>query len=63
MQVNIERYKIRNVCTRKNHNLSVLETLPIFKEYFTNVVAEWTKPWDSTVGDQGFESRVEVNAR
>ena len=29
----------------------------------TNAVAEWIKPWDSALGDQGLESRVEVNAR
>ena len=29
----------------------------------TNAVADWIKLWDSTLGDQAFESRVEVNAR
>ena len=26
----------------------------------TNAVAEWIEPWDSTLGDQRFESKVEV---
>ena len=29
----------------------------------TYAVAEWIEPWDSALGDQGFESGVEVNAR
>ena len=30
--------------------------------YITNAVALWIKPSDSALADQGFESRVEVNA-
>ena len=29
----------------------------------TNAVAQWIKPWDSVLGEQGFKSQVEVNAR
>ena len=32
-------------------------------QYITNTMAYWIKSWDSALRDQGFESRVEVNAR
>ena len=41
-------------------NLLVTKYISKFQ---SNVVAEWIGPSDSTFGDHGFKSRIEVNAR
>ena len=48
--------------------ISIIKIMQVFTQGYSahlqaraNAVAEWIKPSDSTLGDQGFKSQVEVN--